>query len=733
MLKQTYLIIFLSFALLLSSNNSTGQSTFADSLKGELLKQEKNTALRHALLYLHTTENNIAGLNVAANQIPQEKEHPFPSSKFHAYALLCQGDTSGALRYLSEKTEDKLESGNLKDAIVLLGEAAFLHAKTGEQVKLNKLTNQIYSWSDSIDYIHGKVLSSLLRGEIYHFKKLPAKALLAATDAEELFEVANFSDKILVKEILASNLLKDKQPERAIGTYRNLIKFSKEKNLIPLSGKYHMEIGHIHKRYESPKNAETFYLNAYADFKKAGMKKSVADALFTLSKNWEKPDPPKALQYAERSITAYSKLNLLIPTGKALMLQGDLLMSQTVYDQAIESYNRAIQKFERAGEMEFLTNALLKAAELHRAAGNSDSAEKLYKRALSKIEGLNNDGLHIAVLESYIDFKKSYEKPEELTRFTDRLRQLKGEAQQKDMRSRIEELEGVLSQTVEQSDKDRSNFKRESESLRERNMALEESVLTNQIIYFVSLIFFSILIVYGAYKRILLKREKLTLNTKIKELEEENKKLIKSHDAFVYKLSSDLSEGTAKTLSGVKHTFSGFFDELSFETSMKQVRYKQALEYLEEAEDEVFQLSESTLTAKLKNFGLVAAIPAIQERILGDTSIKYTFDYYGISSKERLNQNTEINVFFIFNELLQNSLNHSGAKKIGVNFFKKNNEFKLVIEDDGKTFKPNPEQGSFKGTGLAVIRSRCRIMGASLTFEPGAPKGTITTLRFTAK
>lgn len=458
------------------------------------------------------------------------------------------------------------------------------------------------------------------------------------------------------------------------------------------------------------------------------MPKSAARTLYQLGKTWKTTDPPKALQYAQRAIEAYSNLNLNYQTGQAHILTADLLLEQTLYDRALAHYNTGANLFKSARDFYKQSAALLKYAQIQADRNQISSANQYFGQSLNAVKKSGNADFHIEILKEYVSFKERSGTTENLIALKETLSTLQDSLKQGDYRNKVEELEGALAKALSDIDKEKSKYSRGTEKLENRNRALEKSVLTNQIIYFVSLVFFSLLIIYGAYKRILLKREKSILETTLEELDEETDKLIKSQDALNYKISGYLSDGTAKTLSGVKHTFSAFFDELNFETPMKQVRYKQALEYLEEAEDEVFQLSETALPKKLKEQGVIAALPDLCDSIFGDTSIKYEFDYYGISSKDRLKQTTEINCFNIVKELLNNILQHSSAKNIKLKVFKSDNTLKFIVEDDGKVFKPDAEKEIAKGTGLAVLRSRCRLINAELTYEARAPKGTIAKL-----
>lgn len=712
----------------LSISQVQSQSTYIDSLTRAVVNGETEPAARKSLMYYHSAENNPDELKKLASQLAAEENFIIPPFQFHLAAFLIKGDSIQGLNYLEKLRKEADKNNETKKAIAVDAEAGFLYAKLKRTSDLEQILQRVEHKSDSLDYINGRVLSSLLKAELYQLKKLPSKAIIAAKEAEEFSEIARFTNKQAVKKVLARSLLAGNQPERTIAIYSNLIKKLKASNLKPQEAELNLKIAEIHNKYNAPKNAETYLLSAYGIFKSAGMKKSAARTLLQLGETWKVADPPKALEYTERAGEAFLRLNMYAEAGNTHILAGDLLLKRTLYNRALESYQLAANHFQSAKNHTLQATAQLKSAQLYKTQNNHTKAEQFYAKSLSSAQKADNTVLYIDILKKYVQFKRETGRKDQLANLEKELNTLQNSLKQSDYLTKIDELEKSLAKATEAIDKEKSRYNRDTEKLTERNKVLEESVLTNQIIYFVSLVFFSLLIIYGAYKRILLKREKAVLQTTLEELDEETDKLIKSQDAFNYKISSDLSEGTAKTLSGVKHTFSAFFDELSFETSMKQVRYKQALEYLEEAEDEVFQLAETALPKKLKDHGIITAFPGLCDNIFGNTSIKYEFDYYGISTKDRFTQITEINCFNIVKELLINILKHSSAKTIKLKVFKSGRNLKIIVEDDGKVFKPDAETEPQRGSGLAVLRSRCRLINAELTYEPRAPKGTITTL-----
>ena len=78
--------------------------------------------------------------------------------------------------------------------------------------------------------------------------------------------------------------------------------------------------------------------------------------------------------------------------------------------------------------------------------------------------------------------------------------------------------------------------------------------------------------------------------------------------------------------------------------------------------------------------------------------------------------NISIHVFRIFQELFNNSIQHSQAKSINVQTKEENGSLIFEYTDDGIGFDEN-DLNFKEGTGLSTIRERAGHIGAKLKFE----------------
>jgi signal transduction histidine kinase len=91
-----------------------------------------------------------------------------------------------------------------------------------------------------------------------------------------------------------------------------------------------------------------------------------------------------------------------------------------------------------------------------------------------------------------------------------------------------------------------------------------------------------------------------------------------------------------------------------------------------------------------------------------------------------LPRDAEINLYRVFQEALTNIGRHAGAGNVTVVVERQDRKIYCQVEDDGRGFDPTPRpaDSAGRGMGLAIMRERVRMLGASLEIESQEGKGT---------
>ncbi len=197
------------------------------------------------------------------------------------------------------------------------------------------------------------------------------------------------------------------------------------------------------------------------------------------------------------------------------------------------------------------------------------------------------------------------------------------------------------------------------------------------------------------------------------------------------RIAKELHDGIAQTLSGLKLGFDSVQNDLSFNNESAQDKYRSSLNYLESACDEIRTISHQMMPKALSENGLVASIDDMLNRSLGNTKVRYNFEYFGLIETARFNERIELDVYRICQEMVNNVIKHAGANEVNVQLMKNECHLILLVEDDGKGFDI---QGlNREGIGLMNIHSRAGTVQGEVSFQKGPARGTVATVRIPLK
>ena len=86
------------------------------------------------------------------------------------------------------------------------------------------------------------------------------------------------------------------------------------------------------------------------------------------------------------------------------------------------------------------------------------------------------------------------------------------------------------------------------------------------------------------------------------------------------------------------------------------------------------------------------------------------------------------NIFLIVKEALTNVLRHAGAKEVHVRAKVSANSLEILVQDDGRGFKPPPSPLEGRQHGLGNMRRRAETIGGTLEWQSTPGKGTTVRL-----
>ncbi len=109
--------------------------------------------------------------------------------------------------------------------------------------------------------------------------------------------------------------------------------------------------------------------------------------------------------------------------------------------------------------------------------------------------------------------------------------------------------------------------------------------------------------------------------------------------------------------------------------------------------------------------------------ILTASNIEFSFESQGADPSMKIGPDVRRQVFFIFKEVINNIVRHSGSTEVKIALGTKENSLTLVVNDNGKGFDP---VATCDGNGLANMRMRAKQLSAALNIQSNGGGTTIS-------
>ena len=185
--------------------------------------------------------------------------------------------------------------------------------------------------------------------------------------------------------------------------------------------------------------------------------------------------------------------------------------------------------------------------------------------------------------------------------------------------------------------------------------------------------------------------------------------------------AKELHDGMGPLLSSAKMSLSAISTENMNDEQCKILQNTRFV--IDEAIRSVREISNNMSPQILMDFGLAQGIQNFLSRIQSLHTIEIVFDTN--LHKERYDNDIEVVLYRVICELINNSLKHSGCKKIEVSLISRGTALELRYRDNGCGF--NPDTVISNGMGLSNITSRIDSLNGELqiTSKVGAGMSAI--------
>lgn len=258
--------------------------------------------------------------------------------------------------------------------------------------------------------------------------------------------------------------------------------------------------------------------------------------------------------------------------------------------------------------------------------------------------------------------------------------------------------------------------KYKTEQLKTDKKNSEERAKKQLFIYALSFAAIVLLIIFGVY--VWNQRKNAKQRTELQTQKLEN--LIEGEEKERLRLARDLHDGIVQDLTAVK---------LKLQNREDLAAGSELLKDLDQAINEVRNISYRMMPVALKQNGLIPAVQDLLRKMTIASQIRHEFEYIDPEEEtslspvsSRLSEKIELCLYRVIQELLNNVVKHSGASLVSVTISKNADKISLFCEDNGKGFDENKVE---KGIGMNGLVTRLQILNGSISFQSSEEGGTL--------
>jgi len=268
-------------------------------------------------------------------------------------------------------------------------------------------------------------------------------------------------------------------------------------------------------------------------------------------------------------------------------------------------------------------------------------------------------------------------------------------------------------------------YEKEKDQLKILNLENEnlKRVKQRNLLFFIGMgvvIIALLMIFFLAYKS---RKNRIIADHKIKQLEEEKKYmaarfLVEGQEQERKRVALELHDNLGVLLSVTKMQFTAIRDK----SPDNKALINKATKFLEQASSDVRKISHNLMPGLLTKLGLFEALEDFFETLDEANDIDAKIGVVG--PKERLPENTEIMIYRMVQEMVNNTIKHAEADKIDLTLIIQPDEMNISYSDNGKGFDVK-EILSRKTMGVQSIRSRVKFLDGIINIDSSPGNGTV--------
>jgi signal transduction histidine kinase len=571
----------------------------------------------------------------------------------------------------------------------------------------------------------------LSAGKCYYMKSLNDSAIYFLTQSKPFMKQATDEIKIQYNSILASVYLDQHKTDEALDLFIASASILEKPVNVHLKHKLfnaYANIGHTFLKERQYDKADEYFKKAL-QLKENAESKGLLIMIYNkyCSMYFETNELDKAQVVLDSAMVLLNQMNNLEHRQSVYVNYGRLYELRFEYAKAKEKYLVGLKITDSLKNDYYRPRILNNLSSVSISLNQIAGAEQYAKEALRYAQQFNSFqdinyayGNYKAVAKARGNYKQALEFAELEFKYADSVSSTASKANVQKLEAKYENQKKenqIADLTIANNEKELTVVKR-------NRLLLIGGISAAAMLLAISLLYRN-----SKQKQLLSAKENLFQQEQIKFLERQQQvvslqSMVNGQETERTRIAKDLHDGLGGLFSTIKMQLSTLkHEEKSLETNEL---FQKSYELVDNASVEVRRIAHNMMPEVLIKLGLVQAAQELCNSINAGKLMSVSMQSYGM--EQRLNASTEMMLFRIVQELLNNIIKHAYASEAIIQFNRDGDRLSVTVEDNGRGF--NLEDSSGKKAGLESVKSRVNYLNGKLSIDSEKEIGTTVLMDF---
>ncbi len=203
--------------------------------------------------------------------------------------------------------------------------------------------------------------------------------------------------------------------------------------------------------------------------------------------------------------------------------------------------------------------------------------------------------------------------------------------------------------------------------------------------------------------------------------------LIEGADNERLRVAKEIHDGLGQNLTAASLNLNSVVDEADKMSEKCFEKFNNGIKFLKNAIEESRNIAHNLMPKAIVDYGVILSLNSLFNQIEKSTDLRIRF-YENLGEHVRMDLQTELNLYRITQEAINNVIKHAEATDVFVQLMLHSNEIIFTFEDNGKGFDKFVANTGKKGIGIKSIFNRAKAMSGYCDIDSAPGQGTTLTV-----